>query len=344
MNDWLHKARQRGRGECRAQPNRHCALGPQGQAGGRTGWRTLGADDGRVKAYASGLDYCLSDDELFAFYRRMAEQGVDAGKLKVGLDLRRGPAPARHHARGVVRRLAAAALDDRLERVLVAEAGRALHPPDRGAVRPRVGRGTRATLGLRRATAGVTAGRGAAVATAENVNGLADVYPLIANQAVDVLNVSALHSGVTGCRQIARHGADIRPARVDDELPGQLHGARRGGAAQPHDDGSRRPRPRALPEVRQPHRGRLTSCSAMSPGFGIEVDAANARRAQGEPATRPRAFPFPASRGRGSLPRSAGARRSSLATRLLIAAVSRGAARPAGHVVDLHRPVETSVT
>ena len=43
----------------------------------------------------------------------------------------------------------------------------------------------------------------AAVATAENINSLADVYPLIANQAVDVVNVSALHSGVTGCRQIA---------------------------------------------------------------------------------------------------------------------------------------------
>ena len=43
---------------------------------------------GRVKAYASGLDYCLSDDELFAFYRRMAELGIRDGKLKVGLDLK----------------------------------------------------------------------------------------------------------------------------------------------------------------------------------------------------------------------------------------------------------------
>ena len=28
------------------------------------------------------------DDELFEFYRRMADLGIDAGKLKVGLDLR----------------------------------------------------------------------------------------------------------------------------------------------------------------------------------------------------------------------------------------------------------------
>ena len=43
--------------------------------------------EGRTKAYASGIGYCLSDDELFAFYRRMAERGVDGGKLKIGLDL-----------------------------------------------------------------------------------------------------------------------------------------------------------------------------------------------------------------------------------------------------------------
>jgi len=43
----------------------------------------------------------------------------------------------------------------------------------------------------------------AAVATGENVNSVADFYALIANQAVDVLNVAAGHSGVTGCRQVA---------------------------------------------------------------------------------------------------------------------------------------------
>ena len=45
-------------------------------------WQTFGALEGRTKAYASGIGYCLSDEDLFAFYRRMAERGVDGGKLK----------------------------------------------------------------------------------------------------------------------------------------------------------------------------------------------------------------------------------------------------------------------
>jgi L-alanine-DL-glutamate epimerase-like enolase superfamily enzyme len=50
-------------------------------------WQTFGALEGRTKAYASGIGYCLSDEDLFAFYRRMAERGVDGGKLKIGLDM-----------------------------------------------------------------------------------------------------------------------------------------------------------------------------------------------------------------------------------------------------------------
>jgi L-alanine-DL-glutamate epimerase-like enolase superfamily enzyme len=53
----------------------------------------------------------------------------------------------------------------------------------------------------------------AAVASAENVNSIADVYPLIANGAVDVLNVSALHR-VTGCgRSRAWHRHTVCPSR-----------------------------------------------------------------------------------------------------------------------------------
>src|SRR5690606_6106162 len=48
----------------------------------------------------------------------------------------------------------------------------------------------------------------AAVATGENLNSVADFYPLIANGAADVLNVAARQSGITGCRQIA-HMAHI---------------------------------------------------------------------------------------------------------------------------------------
>ena len=50
-------------------------------------WRTLGARQGRCRAYASGIDLCLDDDELAHFYAGLAERGVSAGKLKIGLDM-----------------------------------------------------------------------------------------------------------------------------------------------------------------------------------------------------------------------------------------------------------------
>ena len=57
-------------------------------------WRTLGASEPRVRAYASGLDMPLNDDELRQYYEYMASEfGINGGKLKVGLnrddDLRR---------------------------------------------------------------------------------------------------------------------------------------------------------------------------------------------------------------------------------------------------------------
>jgi L-alanine-DL-glutamate epimerase-like enolase superfamily enzyme len=60
-------------------------------------WRTLRASSNRVRAYASGIDLCLSDNEIRAFYTRMAADGVCGGKLKIGLGVR--PPPHRHHAR-----------------------------------------------------------------------------------------------------------------------------------------------------------------------------------------------------------------------------------------------------
>lgn len=49
-------------------------------------WKTLGASTRRVRAYASGIDMPLSDDELRRYYEAAAAQGICAGKLKVGLD------------------------------------------------------------------------------------------------------------------------------------------------------------------------------------------------------------------------------------------------------------------
>jgi len=57
------------------------------QVAGEPLWRLLGGRDRTVPAYASGLDFGLSDDELVALYRAYAERGLRAAKLKGGLDV-----------------------------------------------------------------------------------------------------------------------------------------------------------------------------------------------------------------------------------------------------------------
>ena len=56
-------------------------------------WKTLGSDDPKCKIYASDIGYCLDDEELFKFFERMSDNGVDSGKVKIGLsfddDIRR---------------------------------------------------------------------------------------------------------------------------------------------------------------------------------------------------------------------------------------------------------------
>jgi L-alanine-DL-glutamate epimerase-like enolase superfamily enzyme len=47
-------------------------------------WKLLGAKRDRVQAYASGLDFHMSDEEFLDFFGRVAEQGFPAFKIKVG--------------------------------------------------------------------------------------------------------------------------------------------------------------------------------------------------------------------------------------------------------------------
>ena len=47
-------------------------------------YRLLGGEGGRVRAYASGLDFHLSDDDFAAFFARAAARGFGAFKIKVG--------------------------------------------------------------------------------------------------------------------------------------------------------------------------------------------------------------------------------------------------------------------
>jgi L-alanine-DL-glutamate epimerase-like enolase superfamily enzyme len=165
-------------------------------------WRCLGAREGRVKAYASGLDYCLSDEELFAFYRRMADLGIDGGKLKVGLDLE-----ADMRRLGIMREALSVAtgnpvlMIDANEYWSAKQAVRFVRQIEKDYEIAWVEEPARRWDydGLRKVSKQVSA----AVATGENLNSLAEFYPLVTNGAVDVLNVTTGHSGVTGCRQIA---------------------------------------------------------------------------------------------------------------------------------------------
>ncbi len=165
-------------------------------------WKTLGASEPRVKAYASGLDMPLSDDDLRRFYEGKAAQGICGGKLKVGLnredDLRRlgimhdalaksgkkpelmidsneywSPKQAIAHIRF---------LEQHFELLWAEE------PARRWDYR-----------GLRRVSQGVTT----AVATGENLDELQEFTDLISNEAADIINLGVGAGGITGMLQVA---------------------------------------------------------------------------------------------------------------------------------------------
>jgi L-alanine-DL-glutamate epimerase-like enolase superfamily enzyme len=162
----------------------------------------LGASSRRVRAYASGIDLPLSDEEIGAFYSSMAAKGVAAGKLKVGLDremdLRRlgimrealatsgkrpilmidsneywSPKQAIRHIR---------CIEEQFDLTWAEE------PARRWDYR-----------GLRQVSRAIRA----AVATGENLDHVSEFMPLVANEAVDVVQVGWGASGITGALQVA---------------------------------------------------------------------------------------------------------------------------------------------
>jgi L-alanine-DL-glutamate epimerase-like enolase superfamily enzyme len=297
MNDWVHKGGNEGEANAALSIIDVALWDLKAKIADEPVWRTLGAREGRVKAYASGLDYCLSDEDLFAFYHRMAERGVDGGKLKVGLDLK-----ADLRRLGIMREALSIAsarpqlmidsneywspkqavryirkMEEKFDLVWVEEPARRWDYD-----------------GLRLVSQQVSA----AVATAENINSLADVYPLIANQAVDVVNVSALHSGVTGCRQIANlaYAFDLPVSMMNCQANFMAHIA----AALPNH---------LSMEVVDPGRehclkfdSRIEDGFIMlgdAPGFGIEVDEKKLAELKANPPTGKGRFPFPRRDGAG---------------------------------------------
>jgi L-alanine-DL-glutamate epimerase-like enolase superfamily enzyme len=260
-------------------------------------WRLLGAREGRVKAYASGLDYCLSDDELFRFYRRMAERGIDGGKLKVGLDL---GADLRRLA--IMREALSVAssrptlMIDSNEYWSPKQAIRYIRRIEKQFDLAWVEEPARRWdyQGLRLVSRHVKA----EVSTGENLNTVADFYPLIANDAVDVVSISSLNAGVTGCRQIASLAAAY-------SLPVSMMNCQADFMA---------PVAAALPnhsmmEVVDPGREHCIVFYSQiedghivlseKPGFGIEIDERRLAELKANPPQSKRRFPFPRREGAG---------------------------------------------
>lgn len=260
-------------------------------------WQTFGALEGRTKAYASGIGYCLSDDEMFAFYRRMAERGVDGGKLKIGLDM-----TADLRRIGIMREALSVASErpqlmiDVNEYWSPKQAVQAMHEIEQRYditwIEEPVRRWDYEGL------ASVSRRIKAAVATAENLRSIGEVYPLIHNEAVDIVNVSTATTGFTGCRQVANmcYAYELPVSMMNCQANYMAHLA----AALPNH---------LAMEVVDPGREHCLRFDNTiedgfivlgdAPGLGIEVDEEALRQLQVHPPERKSNFPFARREGAG---------------------------------------------
>ena len=165
-------------------------------------WKELGGSGKPVRAYASGLDSPLSDEELYKFYAGFAAKGVTAGKLKVGRD---------------------ADADERRLRVMIealsSNGGRAqliIDANEFWSPKQAIQRVARLEKhfdflwveepvprqnfeGLRRVSEGVRA----PIATGENFTDPQEFVPLFQHGAGDVIQVASHNSGLTGAGMVA---------------------------------------------------------------------------------------------------------------------------------------------
>jgi len=165
-------------------------------------WKEFGGNGKSVRAYASGLDFPLSDEDLYKFYAGLAAKGVTAGKLKVGRN-------ADDDERRL--RIMIDALSSKGGRPqLIIDANEWWSPKqaiqrvsllekhfDFLWVEEPVARGD--FEGLRRVSEGVRA----PVATGENFTDPAQFVPLFQHGAGDVIQVASHNSGFTGASIVA---------------------------------------------------------------------------------------------------------------------------------------------
>ena len=165
-------------------------------------WKLLGSSTNRVKAYASGIDLNLTDDEIFKFYSRMADMGIDAGKLKVGLDLK-----SDEKRLGIMKEALSKANDRPL---LCIDSNEYWSPKQAIRFIGKLEEKFDITWaeeparrwdynGLKKVSDNIKA----AVATGENINDLSEFMPLIDNGAVDIVEVGMGTTGLTGAMKVA---------------------------------------------------------------------------------------------------------------------------------------------
>jgi L-alanine-DL-glutamate epimerase-like enolase superfamily enzyme len=179
------------------------------KAAGEPLWRTLGALDRFVPGYASGLDIALDDDALVRLYRRFADRGFSAGKLKGGRslehDLRRLEA-----LREVLLRnsMHPALMFDANESWNRSQAVRFITAVERTVDLTWVEEPVRRwdAAGLASVRRGIRAG----VATGENLTGLEQYRPLLDADAIDIVQVGNVW-GITHFLRVTAlaHGRDL---------------------------------------------------------------------------------------------------------------------------------------
>ena len=173
------------------------------KAAGQPLWQCLGAASNRVRAYASGIDLCLSDEEIGEFYRRQAARGITAGKLKVGIDreadLRR--IAIMHDALATSGETPVLLIDSNeywspkqaIQHIRYFERHYEIFWAEEPARRWDA-------AGLRKVSDAVDA----AVATGENLDDAADFRPLIAARAADILQIGVGTGGISGAWRVAQ--------------------------------------------------------------------------------------------------------------------------------------------
>ncbi|NKB71418.1 MAG: mandelate racemase/muconate lactonizing enzyme family protein [Candidatus Latescibacteria bacterium] len=193
------------------------------KANGEPLWKTLGGARPRVHAYASGLELPLPDEQVAAWYSRMASQyGFQGGKLKVGLDQ---DADLRRIA--LMRDALSQATDtptlliDANEYWSPKQAIRKVREMERHFDLTWVEEPARRWdfLGLKRISDSVRC----AVCAGENLDTLGDFLPYFHHRSADIVQVSSHMTGITGALQIADAAYGFELPVTLGNAPGNYH-------------------------------------------------------------------------------------------------------------------------